>query len=561
MEETLAVVGLGPSGKATLVQCGLVAASAGALVQALTVATSCASSEWGVSEGRAWAVSQLVVLGEVLGAAVWGFAADALGRAEVSSLACVLAAGSAVICALATSFDALSVGCFGCGFALGGMAAAPSVLMVERSAAQGRGRYAAALGFFFAAGGAFAAVAHAAVHGAVENLVFFGFYKLDAHVWRGAFLFVALLPLGAAVACSRRLPESVRWLLSKRRDAAARRVVEAAASANFGSHHAVTHAMLAFDAALDALDEALVGGAGPAGRAETTCVASETRRVASETSRAALAALAAAALPQMRNSARLRRILREVSSAAMSCLASVAFLHGFASFAVLQLIRLEFDADGRADASAFATLRQSLQQSLPHGRLLRPLGSARWAPSLAAGESCAALDYTLVSLAVISQVAGTWVSRHLIDIIGRRLTLSSLFAVAAAGVLCLATPEYVSQVEALTRTSLLCALMATRGALAAAQTVVAIFAAELHAVDARASAVSLIYVSARLGGLAATSWVAAPTPVSTASLLAPTRVRVWKPKRKSLKVPDHRHGKSGIVRCGELASPTDRGVR
>ena len=47
--------------------------------------------------------------------------------------------------------------------------------------------------------------------------------------------------------------------------------------------------------------------------------------------------------------------------------------------------------------------------------------------------------------------------RHLVDKLGRRLTLAACFALAAAGVLALAAPEYVNSIQALSRDALVLA--------------------------------------------------------------------------------------------------------
>ena len=163
LEPVLSSLGVGRSGRATLVQLGLVSASAGALIQALTITSACAATEWGVGADRAGRLKVAMIGGEVFGAFLWCCAGDAVGRREACCLSCVLGAGGIVICAFAASFDVLVAATATVGCAVAGATLAPVVLAVERAPARFRGRYAASLALFGTGGAAAAALAHAVI--------------------------------------------------------------------------------------------------------------------------------------------------------------------------------------------------------------------------------------------------------------------------------------------------------------------------------------------------------------------------------------------------------------
>ena len=464
LEPVLSSLGVGRSGRATLVQLGLVSASAGALIQALTITSACAATEWGVGADRAGRLKVAMIGGEVFGAFLWCSAGDAVGRREACCLSCVLGAGGIVICAFAASFDVLVAATATVGCAVAGATLAPVVLAVERAPARFRGRYAASLALFGTGGAALAALAHAVIAAGVAAAR--AALGDDASVvgaqWRGACAVVALLPFGAAVSCGKRLDESPRWLLSQRRYAQCRRDLERAAARNFGKE-----------------------------------AARPTTRVLD----AALAAAESAPRPTRSFSAAALRTLKMACGVGSLCACGLNFLLAFGFFSVLSLVRLEFDVEGRADASAFFALHR------------RRLGDDFEV------EPCASLDYAIVACALASEVGGALLARHLVDALGRRLTLAACFATAAGGVLCLAAPEYVGSIDPFSRSSLVFAMMTARGALYGATAVAPILVAEMHATDARFAAAALAYAAARLGALVSAFWVVSPNPLSTVSLL------------------------------------------
>ena len=196
MEPVLSLLGVGNSGRALGFQAGLVAASGGALVQALTITSACAKSEWGVGDDRGAALSTGVIAGQVVGAVVWSATADAVGRKEACCLSCVLGAGASVVCAFSASFEVLVFAAAVAGAAVAGMTLGPVVLAVERAPASCRGAYAATLALFGTLGSAFAVFAHGVIALGVDLVVAVG-SEDDASTgavgaqWRGVCAVVA----------------------------------------------------------------------------------------------------------------------------------------------------------------------------------------------------------------------------------------------------------------------------------------------------------------------------------------------------------------------------------
>lgn len=283
------------SGRPTLEQCGLIVGAAGAVVQALTIATTCAHAEWATSEVRSATLGKAVILGQVAGAVVWCGTADVVGRKEASCLACVVVAAATAACGFAATFELLRVSCCVAGFGLAGVALVPTVLVVESAPTRRRGRYVALLGWFATAGSALAALIHVALAAVWDA------------PWRSVCVLCALLPFGSGVIATNRLRESVRWLACKGRFAAARRIVESDA-------HAL-EALAAFERA--------------------QAVGADKHVSWTETVANAIAAVHGAC------------------RAASVCAWGLAFLVAFGGSSVVSLIRLEFDANDDVRAAAF----------------------------------------------------------------------------------------------------------------------------------------------------------------------------------------------------------------
>ena len=237
--------------------------------------------------------------------------------------------------------------------------------------------------------------------------------------------------------------------MSQRRDAAARVSLQRCAAANFGARsprvQRVAHSL---DKALRALDAAQQ-------------LTSLDRLRETEASRAADAVVAR---PQPQRSslsrarcARIFKVAHDAVRVSSLCCAGLQFLGAFTFFSVLALIRLEFDADSSPFGGAFQGRR--LRSSFASSSSSSLVESSQLDSFAGASVECPALDYSIVFAALCSELGGVLVARHLVDSLGRRLALGACFAVAAAGALVLATPEYIPQLESFSTSALTAALM------------------------------------------------------------------------------------------------------
>ncbi|KAJ8611267.1 hypothetical protein CTAYLR_004177 [Chrysophaeum taylorii] len=308
---------VGASGRQSFVQSGLVVGSAGAVIQALTIATACAHAEWGTSEERSSSLGKAVLLGQIGGGLVWSLVADVLGRKEACCLSCVVVAAATAACGFAASFFLLRLSCFAAGFGLAGAAVVPTLVTIERLPPPVRGRYAVALAWFATVGAAGAACAHAVVEAAGAR----AWGGASTPRWRSLCAAVALLPFGAGVAAANRMPESIPWLVSKNRISAARKVAERAAVVNAVSR--LEGARRYVDRVLATLDDV------------TSCSLDATS---------------------------VLRSLRAAVRAPSVCAWGLAFLVAFGSLSVVSLVRLEFDGNDDARSAAF---RRRLDDTCP----------------------------------------------------------------------------------------------------------------------------------------------------------------------------------------------------
>ena len=172
----------------------------------------------GLSAGQIGWAGSLYVGGAVLGALVFGRAADRLGRKRLFLLTLMVYMAATVATAFTTSFVGFAICRFVTGIGIGGEYAAINSAIDELVPARVRGRVSLAINGSFWLGAAL---------GAVLSLVL-----LDARVlgpqdgWRAAFLLGALLSI-AILLVRRHVPESPRWLLARGRHEEAERIVRA----------------------------------------------------------------------------------------------------------------------------------------------------------------------------------------------------------------------------------------------------------------------------------------------------------------------------------------------
>src|SRR5499427_6120471 len=162
-----------------------------------------------------WAGS-LYVAGAVLGALVFGRAADRLGRKRLFLTTLVVYMGASIATGLSTGFASFACCRFLTGFGIGGEYAAINSAIDELIPARVRGRVNLAINGSFWIGAAL---------GALLSLVLLDERVLGPQVcWRAGFLVGAVLAL-AILLVRRHVPESPRWLITHGRVDDAERVV------------------------------------------------------------------------------------------------------------------------------------------------------------------------------------------------------------------------------------------------------------------------------------------------------------------------------------------------
>lgn len=490
-------LGMGPSGRQTLIQSGLVVGAAGAVIQALTIATSCAHAEWGSRSEKddassAVSLGQAVVWGQAAGAIAWWLVSDVFGRRETCCLCCVVMSASTAAASFASSYELFRACCVGVGFGLAGAALAPTLLVVERAPARFRGRCVVGLGLFGTVGSLLAMCAHSTLEAAGSSWAWWGILGSsdDAPRWRTLCATMALLPFAAGISVSNYLEESIPWLVLRRKLSSARLAAEKAAVRNHprGSRRLVTEMLYTFDAVLAAVD----GGDDLSLRESS----------GDECGRAS-----------RRFATNLVNSVKSSCRAAAVCGWGLAFLVAFGLVSVISLVRLEFDGNESArDAAFFVRDRRRASYT--------SLFSASF--GVAKEEKCPAIDFSVAFSALSAELVGIAFAAHAVDVVGRRPALSVLCAAATAGVLVLAAPEYFPDTlgdHRPSRPTLVAAMMTARGALAAGAVVVGLVVAETRSACDRAAASSFAYVFTRLGALLSTYWVVSPNPISTISLL------------------------------------------
>ncbi|CAI9400245.1 MFS transporter [Aestuariimicrobium sp. T2.26MG-19.2B] len=170
------------------------------------------AAEWKLSPGQLSWVASIGFVGMAIGASLGGLLADKLGRRQVFAITLLVYGVATGASALAWSLAALIVLRFVVGLGLGAELPVASTLVSEYAPKRIRGRVVVALEAFWAIGWIAAALIGYLV---IPNLT---------HGWRWALL-VGIVPAAYALVVRFGLPESVRFLESKGRDAEAEAAV------------------------------------------------------------------------------------------------------------------------------------------------------------------------------------------------------------------------------------------------------------------------------------------------------------------------------------------------
>ena len=168
------------------------------------------AKEWGQTPGQMGWIGSIGLIGMALGAVLAGTLADRIGRKQVFTITVLLYSISTGMCALATSYEMLLFFRFLVGFGLGGELPVAATLMSEYAPTKLRGRFIVLLESFWGVGWLVAAL--------------IAYLLIPTYGWKIAFvlgtlpaLYVFLLRIG--------MPESVRYLISKRRVEEAKEII------------------------------------------------------------------------------------------------------------------------------------------------------------------------------------------------------------------------------------------------------------------------------------------------------------------------------------------------
>lgn len=170
------------------------------------------ASQWSLSPGQLSAIASVGFVGMAVGAGLGGLLADRIGRRQVFALTLLVYGLATGASALVTGVGLLLVLRFLVGLGLGAELPVASTLVSEYAPARIRGRVVVALEAFWAVGWLLAAV--------IGYLV----VPVSDNGWRWAFA-LGMVPAAYALVVRWKLPESVRFLERRGRDAEAEAAV------------------------------------------------------------------------------------------------------------------------------------------------------------------------------------------------------------------------------------------------------------------------------------------------------------------------------------------------
>jgi MFS family permease len=200
-----------------LLMCGLTFMTDALEVTLLAFLSSCAASEWQLSDAQEATLTAMVFLGIVVGSIFWGWFADKYGRRPAYLYSCAIIIAGGLMTAIAPSFELLVIVRAITGFGIGA-ASVPFDLLAEFMPSSHRGKFLVLTELFWTVGSMFVA--------GMAWLV------LPSLGWR-ALAFTCALPVILVSTFSYFcLPESPRWLLSKNREHDANRVICESAAVN-----------------------------------------------------------------------------------------------------------------------------------------------------------------------------------------------------------------------------------------------------------------------------------------------------------------------------------------
>lgn len=168
------------------------------------------SKEWGLTPDQMGWIGSIGLVGMALGAVVSGTVADRIGRKKVFTMTVLMYAIATGMCALAWSYEALLFFRFLVGFGLGGELPVAATLMSEYAPAKLRGRFIVLLESFWGIGWLVAAC--------------IAYLLIPEFGWKMAFL-IGSLPALYVFIIRLHMPESVRYLIAKKRISEAKAII------------------------------------------------------------------------------------------------------------------------------------------------------------------------------------------------------------------------------------------------------------------------------------------------------------------------------------------------
>mmetsp|Transcript_70404 Transcript_70404/g.153489 ORF Transcript_70404/g.153489 Transcript_70404/m.153489 type:complete len:563 (+) Transcript_70404:185-1873(+) len=224
IEEAIETVGIGRTQWILLVLCGLTFMSDAAEVTFLSFVTEQLKCDWGLTSSQETSIAQAVFVGMILGAPVWGWMADKVGRRMSFLLSSVVITGFGFGTCLCQNVPQL-IGVRGVvGFGVAGLPVGFDIL-AEALPTEGRGKFLLYIEYFWTLGSLFVNAC--------------AWIFLESYGWQIFTALAAVPTLLSSVAGLFLLPESPRWLIEEGRDKEALTIVNQWATRN-GSPHRFT---------------------------------------------------------------------------------------------------------------------------------------------------------------------------------------------------------------------------------------------------------------------------------------------------------------------------------
>jgi len=202
MDDAIQQVGIGRTQWILLVLCGLTFCSDAAEVTFLSYVTEVLQCEWGISKAQETYITSAVFVGMILGAPLWGFIADQMGRRPSFLVSSVVITSFGFLTALCQDFAQLLICRAVVGFGVAGLPVGFDIL-AEALPSAGRGKFLLYIEYFWTLGSIYV------------NCCAWG--ALETAGWRVFTALAAVPTLIASIAGFVFLPESPRWLISEGR--------------------------------------------------------------------------------------------------------------------------------------------------------------------------------------------------------------------------------------------------------------------------------------------------------------------------------------------------------